>query len=284
MANIPIIFFHTGYSEYMPHTIKQAKETNERVILLGDKSNQHLEVEHYLNGDLIDSDLACFFKHYKHFSTNGQLFEVACFARWFVIKNFLLEHNLDSCVYLDTDIMVYSDLSKELQPFVEKTASFLYPKDQPKNRWAASGHSSYWPREGLVKFCNFINKIYTTEEGINTLEQKWNYHVEADKGGGICDMSLFHLFYNSLEPGEVAILSDVHNDSTFDDNINSSENYYKEEYRMKDGFKEIKWENGMPYGYNLKRNTWIRFNTLHFQGGSGKQLLYNLSTHEKEQK
>ena len=60
MANIPIIFFHTGYSEYMPHTIKQAKETNERVILLGDKSNQHLEVEHYLNGDLIDSDLACF--------------------------------------------------------------------------------------------------------------------------------------------------------------------------------------------------------------------------------
>jgi hypothetical protein len=307
MSEIPVIFFHLGNSDYLPQTLAQALKYNNRVILLGDTSNQFTndDVEHYDHVDFKDEQLEQFLKNYQHFSSNNAEFEITCIKRWFIIKNFLLRFNLESCVYLDSDIMAYSNFTEEMKKFAHLDAAVMYPENQPLYRWGASGHSSYWTISGLVDFCDFVLKSYTTEAGVKRLVEKWAHHLNCNAPGGICDMSLIHLFYNSRGPEHLGNLSTVHESSTYDDNLNSAENYKPDEYLLASGpefkfgfdvsesreyvgladlkynlsdatFKEIKWEDDIPYGFNTKEDKWVRFNTLHFQGATGKIYLKHL--------
>ena len=57
------------------------------------------------------------------------------------------------------------------------------------------------------------------------------------------------------------------NDSTYDHNINVSDQYFDF-----NGIKNIKIKDGYPYVYNHKLNKDIRFNSLHFQGGAKNQI------------
>ena len=235
-------------------------------------------------------------------------FEIACIARWFVIRNFLRRFNLESCVYLDSDIMAYSNFTEEVKKFAHADAAIMYPDHQPEYRWGASGHNSYWTVSALADFCDFILKLYTTEEGLQKLVEKWNHHWQHELPGGVCDMSLLHLFYNDPTPRRIVNLSMVTEGATYDDNLNSSENHKQEEYRLAPGpdyvykiledsgppphdwttvdlsesiFKEIKWEDGIPYCFNIKEDAWVRFNTLHFQGNFGKIYLRHLADSSK---
>ena len=278
MNEIPVIFFHLGNNAYLKHTLAQACSYNKRVVLLGDESNCdiHSQVEHHhhLTLHAPDDDLQEWSRAYQHFSSNDERFERLCIGRWFIIRNFLLKNNLKECVYLDSDIMTYTNFTEQAQDFSGKKAAFMYPSAQPEFRWGASGHSSYWTLDGLTEFCEFIKSLYATQDGLIQLVGKWNWHVANHQPGGICDMSLLHLFYQQ-HSDDILNLSEVRNRATYDDNINSSENHHPEEYRMKGGYKEIKWEDGIPYGYNLQKKSWCwtRFNTLHFQGPCGKMLL-----------
>jgi len=168
--------------------------------------------------------------------------------------------------------MLYTNISKEMQRCDEKDCALMIADRQPEYRWSASGCSSYWKKDSLVEFCNFIDFIYSSDDGVQKLQQKWNNHIQNNQEGGICDMTLIWLFYEFKNRKNIAILSEVYEESCFDDNINSSENRYENEYKMNNGIKEIKWENDIPYCYNILQNKWIRFNTIHFQG-SAKSLL-----------
>jgi len=270
--NIPVIFFHLGYQNYLSKTIRQAKLNNERVILLGDSNNSHLDVEHHDITKYINM-FEDFNKIYRHMSANNPQLEYLCFIRWYILKNFLEENNIEKCFYFDSDIMLYSNMSEQVDSFLSQSNGFCVPYEQPEFRWSASGHNSFWTKQTLGEFCEFIFNTYASKEGINKLKQKWDHHVKNNQPGGICDMTLFWLFFDSKNGENIDILSDVIDGSTYDDNINSSDNRFKNEYRMKNNIKEVDWKDGKPYCYNLKLNKWIRFNTLHFQGETAKLLL-----------
>jgi hypothetical protein len=138
---------------------------------------------------------------------------------------------------------------------------------QSNYRWSAAGHVSYWTELGLARFCDLIDHIYTHR--LDKLEEKWNWHQRTKTPGGICDMTLLWLFSRE---NEIPILTRVRDDTTFDENINISENHLPNEYRMHEGYKEITWRGHQPYGYNLVLRKPIRFNALHFQG-TAKELM-----------
>jgi len=269
---IPVFFFHMGNPSYLEKIIAQAKETNERVILLGDALNKSLDVEHH-NVEEYLYDFETFNQAYQHMSTNPAQFEVVCFIRWFVLRNFMIKNDIDVCFYADSDIMIYGDLAEEWKKFKEFTCAFMMPDEQNEYAWSASGHNSYWTRAALIEFCDFLSATYSSEEGLNTLKDKWHFHIENSKPGGICDMTLFWLYHRLKEGKGIGILSSVHEDSTFDDNIASSENRYKDEYRMKSGVKDIEFRDGIPHCFNLREEKWVRFNTLHFSGAGTKHLI-----------
>ena len=240
---------------------------------MGDEDNKDIDVEHYACLDLPSADIGHLAGRYDHMSTGHHTFEWICILRWFLLKNFLVKNDIEKCFYADTDIMIYSNITEEMKKYEDKKMAIIYPSEQTEYRWAASGHSSYWTKESLIDFCDFVLNMYSSEEGRSKLREKWNYHRNNKIPGGICDMSLIYLYYNQNEGKDIGILSEVTEGSAYDDNINSSENRYKDEYAMMGRFKNIKWQNGVPYCYNLMQEDWIRFNTLHFQGTSGKNYM-----------
>jgi len=290
MKTIPILFFHINHCDYLEKALRQAKRYNNRVILLGDMSNKSCadiaEVEFHLYSDYanLEGDLEYFNKSYKHLSSNSADFEYMCFARWFVMKNFIAKNDLDECFYIDSDIMLYCDITERVKSFKNVDSAFLYPYEQLSYRYGASGHSSYWTRSALAEYCSFVNDTYITPEGQTKLAEKWNHHRSNNIPGGICDMSLFYLYYNYKNGHNIVLLNEVLDESTFDDNINSAENRYKNEYRMKQNslgtFKEIMWKDDIPFCYNLRDEKWVKFNTLHFQGISGKSYMKFLESNK----
>ena len=269
---VPVFFFHTGNPPYLATIIKQAQSHNNRVVLLGDPTNENLDVDHHSIHDyLYDTEL--FNSSYIHMSTNPAQFEVVCFVRWFVLRNFMIKNNIDVCFYADSDIMSYSNLSVEWHKFKEYNCAFMMPDEQQEYSWSASGHNSFWTREAIIDFCDFLNAAYSTETMFTKLPDKWNFHIQNNKPGGICDMTLFWLYYQDKGGDDIGILSEVNEGSTFDDNIISSGNRYKDEYRMINGLKEIDFRDDRPYGYNLRAARWIRFNTLHYSGAGTKHLI-----------
>jgi len=270
--SIPVFFFHMGYQSYLEKIIQQAQLSNERVILLGDNYNQRIEVEHHAVDSYYDKTDA-FASRYRHMSTNPPQFEIICFARWFVLRNFMREHNIDICFYADSDIMIHANLTAERAKFEAHDCAFMMPEEQSPYSWSASGHNSYWTLEALEDFCAFINTTYSTPEGIEKLTEKWTFHIENNQPGGICDMTLFWLYYNFKNGNDIHILSNIVENATFDDNIVSSTNRYKDEYRIKDGIKEIEFREDGPYCFNLREEKWVRFNTLHYSGAQTKSLI-----------
>ena len=269
---LPVFFFHTGNPPYLKHVLSQAKKDNKQVILLGDETNTELDAEHHMASEYI-YDIEIFNRSYRHMSTNPAQFEVVCFVRWFVLRNFMIRNNIEACFYADSDIMIYEDLSEEWAKFQENSCAFMMPDEQTPYSWSASGHNSFWTKEAIIEFCDFLNAAYSTETLFTKLTDKWNFHIENNRPGGICDMTLFWLYYQNKSGDNIGILSEVNEGSTFDDNIVSSENRYKDEYRMKNGLKEIEFRDDGPYGYNLRKEQWIKFNTLHYSGAGTKHLI-----------
>ena len=82
--SFPIVFIHTGYSDYMEYSLRQAKHTNPdtEIILLGDDVNDrfpfvtHVNIKDYFNG------ASEFAKIYKHYSTNPYSYNSRVSSEW----------------------------------------------------------------------------------------------------------------------------------------------------------------------------------------------------------
>ena len=91
---VPVVFIHKGNSHYLQHSLWQAKQYNERVILIGDHSNSgYSGVEHYNMNDYSE-EAAYFAKIYKHIGGTSYNYELFCFQRWFILKSFIVDISL----------------------------------------------------------------------------------------------------------------------------------------------------------------------------------------------
>lgn len=268
---IPVVFVHTGNQEYLEYAIKSAKKFKNDVILIGDKNNYKICENHIDMETLKSEEYIEFEKIYKHMSTNESRFEILCFKRYFLLREFMVKNNIERSMMLDSDVLTFCDYST--LAFDDNYASLSMPKSQDDYRWSYSPHCSYWTLEALEDFINYTMHIYREE--VHILEEKYFWHIENKKLGGICDMTLLYLWAKNKE--NILNTSMIINDSVIDHNIQSSENYNKKEYKYNKliKLKRVKFDKGIPYLYNMDLNKRVKLNAIHCQGSS-KKLMKNI--------
>jgi len=281
----PIIIAHRGNPQYLRYTLKQAKHYNDDVILLGDKKNACFGdiVEHHLLDDFSTSEeLSCFRDLYKHMSTNHYQFEKICFERWFQIVEFLESDGIQSFFHIDSDILLYSNISTVLEKVIGeyKAAYNIFSQQHEEYLWRSSAHTSFWKAGFLREFCSFVNNSY--KNGFNELEKKWDWDREKNVMGGVSDMTLLYLFYLNNKNFIYNLLPVSKDNICFDYNINGGLNYKQDEYRTIKSplgtiIKDIKIQNEKAYCYNLLNNSNVQFANLHFQGVA-KYFCHNFFT------
>ena len=174
------------------------------------------------------------------------------------------EQNLDTVFYVDSDVMLYVNISEEYKKYEQYDLTLLH-------RTAAI--SSYFTKLGLDNFTNFLMKTFSNKQSYEYQKIASHYHVRQkfNLPGGVCDMTYFDFFHYMDDggggPGKVGEMMSIINDSTYDHNINVSDQYFDF-----NGIKNIKIKDGYPYVFNHKLNKDIKFNSLHFQGGAKNQI------------
>lgn len=123
----PIVFCHYGNSNYLEYTLLLAKYYNsgKNIYLLGDRSNQHIAqrsgilhipFEKYDNcASILDfKNKFRFIAGKKHGRGEWTQF---VFLRWFYVREFLNENNIDSFWHFDSDNFIAIDLSDKEKYF-----------------------------------------------------------------------------------------------------------------------------------------------------------------------
>jgi hypothetical protein len=242
-------------------------------VLLGDQSNKHFsQYGRFYDLDTLQNEYSKQFAGlYRHMSSNNPRFEFICIERWFLLYEYMVRENIKACVHIDSDVMVYPNLDAIVADYLKKAIAcyHIIEQEYESMRWVASAGFSFWTREGLKRFCEFVIQQY--RQGMQELESKWNWHCDTGRRGGICDMSLLYLFYRK-HPEHILNLAPVADNAfCFDGNIASGTNFHADEFKVKrtifgDYIKQITFIDHEPYGYHLLLKKRIAFYCLHCQG------------------
>jgi hypothetical protein len=278
--SIPVIYIHKGDSFYLKSIFSQAKKFNNELILLGDESNNKYNQVFHHNISDYSYTANEFKKIYFHCSPNSYDFELFCFERWFVLKDFMKNNNISACFYCDSDMKLYINMMQEYEKWKKFDAAFLTPNLEKINnkdisRWQEyGGMISYWRLDALEDFCSFIMNLFENPWKLNHLLDNWNkYHFPYSP---LTDMLAFQEWFEMEKNIKVGKINDIVNDETFDNSLYLSEDAYElirnpmlEETRDGDRclpfIKNIIMINGQPYCYNYKLKKMIKFKSIHFQ-------------------
>jgi hypothetical protein len=269
---LPIVFIHTGTSFYLPTTLLQAAHASPRTErhLLGDWGSLALSrvarrhpLHRYWRRA---SELGRVFKNY---SSNPAAFELICLQRWLALAEYMKAHGIDQCLYLDSDIMLYSDV---------ELAHRTVPAQAGMTIAGISGHTNWvQKRDVLEHFGDYILDHYTRPGGLQELEEKYHLFRETHPAGGISDMTFF-VEYQAAYPDRVADISKIVDDATgptvFDITMD-----YTAYFEAENGLKAIQISpEGHAYGTERGTGRQVRFHTLHFQGDVPKLNLAHYAT------
>ena len=250
--SLPIIVLHVGNSDYIFYCLAQAKKTNPEspVIWLGDCIDKHYSFFDYENFWDYTDEFQEFNSSYQHHSINNIKWELFCFQRWFVLKKIMQSRNIDQCLHIDSDVMLYANVTEEQKIFSSYDLTLSFRQ---------SPHFSFINNLNVLeKFCSFLLEIY---------KNPLIYQPIQDKFPNVSDMSAFNFFSNT-EDFSIGEISSITNDSKNDHNINVSEGF-----EMQDGRKNIYFIEDQPFCKHIELNRPIKFNMIHFQGWRTKQYM-----------
>jgi hypothetical protein len=256
-TKLPIVFLHNTNSDYLKYSLGQAKRSNPEsaIYLIGNDSNdcynfvEHHSFSNYFQGANDFSNI------YRHYNTTSYEYEVFCFQRWYILLEFLVNNQVEKCLYLDSDTMLYTDITKEQKKFAQFDFALSYK---------TCGSIFFLNRvEALADFCQFLTDIYTKKERLYFDRMLAHYLVFKKNGlaGGACDMTAFDI-YSYDHFGEIGEVSQIIDGSVFDPGINVPHPGFE----MEKGIKKLIWKDAVPYGIQHKTSNEIKFNSLHFQG------------------
>lgn len=258
--------------EYIKYCIAQAKKYNEKVVLLGDKYNKAWCEEWYNADDFITDKWKKFRKVFENFSTYPDAWAEGIFKRFFLILEYLECNHLENCVIIDSDVLLYLNVS-EYEPFRHCKVAAETPLSQdlsmlPEGNglcWKTCAGFSFFTIEGLREFTDFCIDIYTNHKDL--LMKKWNVHRKYGLYGGVGEMALLYLWVQSLPKGEyLNLLQDDANHCVFDNSVGESHGYLKNQYEYIKRLcvKKLHWEDGRPYCYTNDKHEKTWFLNLHF--------------------
>lgn len=268
MSVLPVVFIHQGNSDYLFKTFYQLKQWNPQTTpyMLGTKASKVYEpwIKHEEIGQYMGWAQALS-KVFFNLSTNGADYELFCIQRWFVLYEFMQAKGLERALYLDSDVFVYDDLTKEGAALSSYGMTLCH----------MSGHTNYVSDVKVLKhFCEYIFWHYETEEGKQILHD-WlkEYRDGGETTGGISDMTFIRKYWVAF-PENVYNLNQIVDKKVYDVAFSVSDYFgYQGEDNGLTGekVKVIQFENQQPYCKHDSEGL-VRFVTLHFQGKS-KQLM-----------
>jgi len=253
---IPVVFIHRGDSDYLFNTFYQLKYTNPGipVYLIGTPELKlyssmvtHVNIEDYM------AEASAFAKIYRHLSSNDHDYELFCIQRWFVLKEFLTKNKIERILYLDSDVLFYSDVQEVADKFNNygMTVSEIM------------GHTNFIKTEVLIDFCDFILDCYTCPRSIQLLDKYYADFMSAYKSG-ISDMTFFFKYLEAF-PDKVFNYFIWDGNETLSHNIHNPYGWDKR-YVMNGEYLKIVWKSNKPYLISSLNNELILSHTLHFQG------------------
>lgn len=277
---IPVIFVHAGDSFFLSDVLAQAKEFNERVILLGDEKNQYcssLGIEYYPMADFF-KEAHHFAKIYSHMSHRPHHIELLSFTRWFVLKAFMEMQHIPIAFYCDADVMLYSDMTQEYKNNFDG-----YNLGLAIQYGFCRAQISFWKTEAITSFCSFLKSFYEDIEQREICEEQFNFGGQEMHDDWPHMANWVHENMSNIRLGN---LGGLINNTTFDSSIwddyiiveNAASSEYKR-YQMRDSelctgtqklMKDIIWHRGAPYCFNVDLGSFIQFKGLHFQGEAKK--------------
>jgi hypothetical protein len=259
---IPVVFIHKGNSAYLYNTFFQLRATNPSVhaYLIGTKESKvYQPLITHVNINAFEIEANAFAEIYQHFSTNSIAFELICVQRWFILKAFMVQNNIQKCLYMDSDVLLYGNVQVLAEAFNHVGMTLC----------GISGHTNFVDKDVLIDFCNFIYSIYTRTEAYADLEKQYQICIQKHGEGGVSDMTLL-TWYMEANPSKVLNIYATKGDTTFDPAFEVGSDYFV----MKDKGKYIEFVKTVPYGILKASNQKIRFNTIHFQGAHAKNKMH----------
>ncbi|MED1860020.1 hypothetical protein [Brevibacillus reuszeri] len=239
--------------------MQQAKLSNKssRVILLGTpdtRSMCHGSIEHFLISDHFSS--AQQFKPiYQHRSTNQYAYSLFNFQRWFILKDFMHLQSLDSCLVLDSDVLLYTSIDSS--DFHSFSMEFSW--------------TSFVSREMAYDFCSYVMKQFQTP----ALLSRAMFYAKKLGHGLLSDMILCDLFH--LDHPELPKCFGLFSDCFFDHNLNCPLPDYLFPLEQLAGKKKVYLLNNQLYCKKVGTDELLYVCSLHFQGAAKQFLKYFFS-------
>lgn len=253
--NIPVIIVHRGYTFYLKPVLKQIYLFNpeSKIYLIGDEStNMFNFVEHH-DISQYSSGLNSFAKAYLHMSSNPYDYELFCFQRWFIIRDFVRVHKLDYFLCLDSDVLLFCNVSEVYQPYLKYDFTISD---------GGLPHCSLLNKNSIEAVCDYMMSLYTNESNLIRLKKFYQRFLDKNILGGVCDMTALSWYQIDVSNNVINISKPV-GGSCFDNHIGVFDDFESEGNK-----KKIYWIENLPYGRSTIDQSLIRFNCLHLQGRS----------------
>ncbi|MDR2123780.1 MAG: hypothetical protein LBP38_02210 [Desulfovibrio sp.] len=274
MMSAPLVFVHATCENNIEYVLRQAIHVNpeRKIILLGDECNKHFGLfVHWCN--LLDYTEGCgdFNGVYIHRSPNHACFELFCYYRWFILKNFMLRHGISVAFYSDSDMLWYDDIAVYEKAFSGvDMATGLAPALEKNFHYTVSPNFTYITLACIKRLCNYFILLYARNPNYFDAVSE----MQKAEGGipSISDMSAIGEFVkDNRETLNIVNSFEEIAEGIVDANFNSQRiNRYC--FDMKDGIKDIVFQNGMPTCLETEENRRYIFRALHFQG-KAKRLI-----------
>lgn len=264
-AGIPVVVVHGGSKPYVRFCIRRAVDSNPRgrVVLLGDAATAGIGAGEHIRLDdaALQDDIAEFRTIYEHLGpAETHRFERFCIERWFVIRNFMRRDGLDRCLVVDSDVLLFCDVTEEAARFRGVAMTFA--------RWDAVRllpHCNFINgRDALESFCNHVLEVYRRPARLEAVKA-----ANAKKLGRhwVSDMSLFH-DWASHGGFRIGMLEDALQDgSAYDDGLDRTAGFARRAYLpgVLRTWKWIEYRDGVPHARHHRAGL-VPMRCLHFHG------------------
>ena len=254
---IPIVFIHRGYSDYMEYSLRQARAVipdGTEIFLLGDKENDRFDFVNHVDMTSYKGIADEFLGIYKHCSTNSYDYESFCIIRWLYLLRMMQERDIERCLVLDTDILLFAYPDNMLRLFDEgkyEIGAMYYNQD------CYSLAGSVITRKWLAGFVDFCCRVYRDEELLSAVKGK---HFP------VSDMTLADEFIKRYATRTMNLLS-LWDGESMDSGINYSSQEYENEYKLSlFNQKAVVWKDGCPFCFNMRERRSVKMVLLHYQG------------------
>ncbi|MFN8416227.1 MAG: hypothetical protein U0U66_07845 [Cytophagaceae bacterium] len=259
--SLPVVFIHSGPIAYLYETVYQLKafNPNTAIHLIGTKESigyQKQLKHHYINQ--YNDKAEAFSGLYKHYSNNSVGFELFCIQRWFVLYQFMKENNIERCLHLDTDVLLFCNIDELLELYGNSSWTIC----------GISGHSTIIRIDVLKELCDYIWKVYNQPDASGYMETLLKEYRVTVPEYNISDMTWLQLFAEEY-PDKVINTWKVMHDKVCDASLAIGGDVFE----MESGLKKIILQDYRPFFIMKENYRLIKALSLHFQGGSTKSLI-----------